>query len=330
GRLRYQGVVSCEIGVDVFERSQMVGRILEFTHNTMGVWEKKDDMVCAFCKSLTGSHNHLFFECDYPKKVWSELKCLARLDHAPFGWVALLEFMLARPVNKSVWSIIRRLLMAAKMVAGCVHPLKDSYGQLFEKFWILSKDEICEKGTSKERKRGIAVGDNELQGSYSEGDYSTYVTLGVGIPNTVVSTTINKVCASEMKATMLAAQSIQLGINDVVMASGMESMSNVPKYVTDARQDTPVDCMVKDGLWDTFNNFKMGNCSEIFVDMRQGLDMDVGKKGLVLHKCDTINNGSNDDYGDWMTRWDEFYERTTITTVGHKSQHGNHLRSWKT
>lgn len=59
--------------------------------------------------------------------------------------------------------------------------------------------------------------------------------LGAGIPNSVVCTTINKVCASGLKATMLAAQSIQLGINDVVVAGGMESMSNVPKYIGEAR-----------------------------------------------------------------------------------------------
>ncbi|KAL0362075.1 UNVERIFIED_CONTAM: Acetyl-CoA acetyltransferase, cytosolic 1 [Sesamum calycinum] len=59
--------------------------------------------------------------------------------------------------------------------------------------------------------------------------------IGAGIPNTVVCTTVNKVCASGMKATMLAAQSIQLGINDVVVAGGMESMSNVPKYLGEAR-----------------------------------------------------------------------------------------------
>ncbi|PWA45441.1 Thiolase [Artemisia annua] len=99
--------------------------------------------------------------------------------------------------------------------------------------------------------------------------------LGAGIPNTVVSTTINKVCASGMKATMLAAQSIQLGINDIVVAGGMESMSNVPKYIADARKgskfghDTLVDGMVKDGLWDAFNDFKMGNCGEICADMHE-------------------------------------------------------------
>ncbi|KVH93196.1 acetyl-CoA acetyltransferase, cytosolic 1 [Cynara cardunculus var. scolymus] len=97
--------------------------------------------------------------------------------------------------------------------------------------------------------------------------------LGAGIPNTVVSTSVNKVCASGMKATMLAAQSIQLGINDIVVAGGMESMSNVPKYISEARKgskfghDTLVDGMLKDGLWDVFNDFKMGNCAEICADM---------------------------------------------------------------
>ncbi|MFS7983864.1 putative acetyl-CoA C-acetyltransferase [Helianthus anomalus] len=96
--------------------------------------------------------------------------------------------------------------------------------------------------------------------------------LGAGIPNTVVSTSVNKVCASGMKATMLAAQSIQLGQNDIVVAGGMESMSNVPKYVAEARKgskfghDTLVDGILKDGLWDVFNDYKMGNCAEICAD----------------------------------------------------------------
>ncbi|KAI3809690.1 hypothetical protein L1987_19288 [Smallanthus sonchifolius] len=96
--------------------------------------------------------------------------------------------------------------------------------------------------------------------------------LGAGIPNTVVSTSVNKVCASGMKATMLAAQSIQLGENNIVVAGGMESMSNVPKYVAEARKgskfghDTLVDGILKDGLWDVFNDYKMGNCAEICAD----------------------------------------------------------------
>ncbi|KAI3976123.1 hypothetical protein MKX01_006639 [Papaver californicum] len=96
--------------------------------------------------------------------------------------------------------------------------------------------------------------------------------LGAGIPNSVVCTTINKVCASGMKATMLAAQSIQLGINDVVVAGGMESMSNVPKYLAEARKgsrlghDTLVDGMLKDGLWDVYNDYGMGVCAELCAD----------------------------------------------------------------
>ncbi|CAN1121184.1 Acetyl-CoA acetyltransferase, cytosolic 1 [Linum perenne] len=110
--------------------------------------------------------------------------------------------------------------------------------------------------------------------------------LGAGIPNTVICTTVNKVCASGMKATMLAAQSIQLGINDVVVAGGMENMSSVPKYLAEARllpvyklilivvhrkgsrlgHDSLVDGMLKDGLWDVYNDFGMGNCAEICAE----------------------------------------------------------------
>lgn len=99
--------------------------------------------------------------------------------------------------------------------------------------------------------------------------------LGAGIPNTVVCTTVNKVCASGMKATMLAAQSIQLGINDVVVTGGMESMSNVPKYLTEARKgskfghDSLIDGVLKDGLWDVYGDYKMGNCAEICADNHQ-------------------------------------------------------------
>ncbi|KAG9129950.1 hypothetical protein Leryth_007068 [Lithospermum erythrorhizon] len=93
--------------------------------------------------------------------------------------------------------------------------------------------------------------------------------LGAGIPNSVVCTTINKVCSSGMKAAMIAAQSIQCGSNNVVVAGGMESMSNTPKYLTQSRMgsrlghDTVVDGMLKDGLWDVYNNIGMGVCGEM-------------------------------------------------------------------
>ncbi|XP_010538441.1 PREDICTED: probable acetyl-CoA acetyltransferase, cytosolic 2 isoform X2 [Tarenaya hassleriana] len=100
--------------------------------------------------------------------------------------------------------------------------------------------------------------------------------LGARIPHSVICTTVNKVCASGMKAVMIAAQSIQLGLNDVVVAGGMESMSNAPKYLTEARKglrlghDTIVDGLLKDGLWDVYNDFGMGVCAEICAD-RHGI-----------------------------------------------------------
>ncbi|KAF2551372.1 hypothetical protein F2Q68_00036486 [Brassica cretica] len=99
--------------------------------------------------------------------------------------------------------------------------------------------------------------------------------LGAGIPNSVICTTVNKVCASGMKAVMIAAQSIQLGINDVVVAGGMESMSNTPKYLAEARKgsrfgnDSLVDGMLKDGLWDVYNDCGMGSCAELCAEKFQ-------------------------------------------------------------
>lgn len=89
-----------------------------------------------------------------------------------------------------------------------------------------------------------------------------------GLPD-VPSTTINKVCASGTKAIMLAAQSIALGQNDIVLAGGMESMSNVPYYLDKARNGYRLghgqitDGLVKDGLWDVYNDYHMGSAAEL-------------------------------------------------------------------
>jgi len=89
-----------------------------------------------------------------------------------------------------------------------------------------------------------------------------------GLPD-IPATTVNKVCASGMKSIMLAAQSIALGENDVVVAGGMESMSNVPYYLDKARtgyrlgHGQVTDGLVKDGLWDVYNDFHMGAAAEL-------------------------------------------------------------------
>lgn len=92
--------------------------------------------------------------------------------------------------------------------------------------------------------------------------------IGAGLGHNVPCTTINKVCSSGMKAVMLGAQSIMLGINDVVVAGGMESMSNAPYYVPKARTGYKyghgqlVDGLMNDGLWEAYNQFPMGNCAD--------------------------------------------------------------------
>lgn len=89
-----------------------------------------------------------------------------------------------------------------------------------------------------------------------------------GLPD-IPATTINKVCASGMKAVMLAAQSIALGNQDIIVAGGMESMSNVPYYLDKARNGYRLghgqitDGLVKDGLWDVYNDYHMGIAAEL-------------------------------------------------------------------
>jgi len=90
-----------------------------------------------------------------------------------------------------------------------------------------------------------------------------------GVPWEAECLTINKVCGSGLKAVMLAAQAIQLGDADVVVAGGMESMSQAPYYLEKARfgyrlgNATLYDHMVHDGLWDLFNDFHMGMSNEL-------------------------------------------------------------------
>lgn len=92
--------------------------------------------------------------------------------------------------------------------------------------------------------------------------------INAGISTQTDCTTINKVCASGMKATIIGAQQIQLGLENLVITGGMESMSNVPHYNTLRSQiklgDTKnIDGLLKDGLTDAFNNLHMGNAAEL-------------------------------------------------------------------
>lgn len=96
--------------------------------------------------------------------------------------------------------------------------------------------------------------------------------LAAGLTHDVPCTTVNKVCASGMKAVMMATQSIKAGDNDIVVAGGMENMSAVPYYMDKARNGyrlgdgAIIDGLVKDGLTDVYNKVHMGVCAEKCAD----------------------------------------------------------------
>ena len=95
------------------------------------------------------------------------------------------------------------------------------------------------------------------------------VALGAGLPVTTSCVTINMVCGSSLRAVMQAATSVRMGEHNVVIAGGMESMSNAPQLLMGQRNGKKmgdsklIDSMIHDGLWDVYNNMHMGNTGEV-------------------------------------------------------------------
>jgi acetyl-CoA C-acetyltransferase len=125
------------------------------------------------------------------------------------------------------------------------------------------------------RRAGVAPDDvdevimgNVLQAGVGQAP-ARQAALFAGLPTKVECLTINKVCGSGLKAVMLAEQAIALGDAEIVVAGGMESMSNAPYLLERVRtgyrlgHGDVVDSMIKDGLWDVYNNFHMGNAGEL-------------------------------------------------------------------
>lgn len=119
-------------------------------------------------------------------------------------------------------------------------------------------------GIAKEQVKEVYMG-NVCQGFMGQAP-ARQATLFAGLPKSTICTTVNKVCASGMKSVMLAAQSLQCGHQEIILAGGMESMSNVPYYL--ARGETPYggikleDGITYDALTDVYNKCHMGNCAE--------------------------------------------------------------------
>ncbi len=113
--------------------------------------------------------------------------------------------------------------------------------------------------------------------------------LWAGLPDSVSALTINKVCGSGMKAVMLASDAILAGREKIIVAGGMENMSNAPFLLEKARfgyklfDSKLVDSMVRDGLWDVFNDFHMGNTGEIVAQ----------KHGITRLEADEFSCGSH-------------------------------------
>lgn len=108
---------------------------------------------------------------------------------------------------------------------------------------------------------------NVLQASVGQAP-ARQASIFAGLPTSVEAVTINKVCSSGLKAVVLAAQNIQLGLAEAQIAGGMENMSRVPYYTPRASSLPPFghvtaeDGLIKDGLWDVYNKFHMGVCAE--------------------------------------------------------------------
>jgi len=123
--------------------------------------------------------------------------------------------------------------------------------------------------------------------------------LGGGLPPEVAALTINKVCGSGLKAVALAAQAIMTGDSEIVVAGGMESMSNAPYILPSARDGyrlgngTILDAMIHDGLWDAFEKFHMGNTGEIVAEKYRVSRERQDEFALNSHRkaIDAIRNG---------------------------------------
>ena len=127
--------------------------------------------------------------------------------------------------------------------------------------------EAIARSTVPADKFGHVYMGNVLQGAVGQAP-ARQASMFAGLPSSVEATTVNKVCASGMKAVSIAAQQIELGQEDALIAGGMENMSRVPYYLPRAAQQPPFgemkleDGLVKDGLWDVYNQVHMGNCAE--------------------------------------------------------------------
>ena len=137
---------------------------------------------------------------------------------------------------------------------------------------ICIKDILDQTGIQTDQINEVILG-NVLSAGQGQAP-ARQATLKSGCPDSVEALTINKMCGSGLKAVMLADQAIRCGDADLILAGGMESMSNAPYLLNDAREGKKlghskvIDSMIHDGLWDAYNDKHMGNCAEMLAKDR--------------------------------------------------------------
>tara|TARA_X000001036_G_scaffold120759_1_gene114283 strand:- start:2526 stop:3671 length:1146 start_codon:yes stop_codon:yes gene_type:complete len=127
------------------------------------------------------------------------------------------------------------------------------------------------------------------------------VALGAGLPNSTAATTINKVCGSSLKAAMMAANSIKAGEYKAIIAGGMESMTNAPKFEKrNGEEKEMVSTMVHDGLWDVYNDVHMGNTGEIVAN-----ECGISREKMDAFAARSQNKAAEAEANGWFN-WERF------------------------
>src|SRR5262245_34826825 len=163
----------------------------------------------------------------------------------------------------------------AVIVSACRTPIGKFQGRLAgyrapDLGAIVVKEAVSRAGIKPEDVQEVILG-NVLQAGIGQNP-ARQAAIKAGIPVTVGSMTINKVCGSGLKAVALAAQAIRAGDADVIVAGGQESMTNAPYLMPQARDGMRLghgkllDSMVSDGLWDVYNDFHMGTTGDLVAE----------------------------------------------------------------
>lgn len=181
----------------------------------------------------------------------------------------------------------------AVIVAACRTPVGRFLGGLAplkatELGAVAVKEAVSRAGAKPEDVQEVIMG-NVLQAGLGQNP-ARAAALGAGLPESVPAFTVNKVCGSALKAVMLAAQAVKAGDRDVVVAGGMESMSNAPYLQLGARTGQKMgdwtlrDHMIHDGLWDHYNDFHMGETGEIVADRFDVARVDADALAVRSHR----------------------------------------------